>query len=295
MELRGAIVISTYSRAALFEKCIKSIYGASKNENYQKIIIVQKGNLEILKTVRQYIDQKTTIVNIDGKNKSALENICFNYFLALNLAFEVYQCDWVLEIEDDTVISDDTFIFIENIVNKYLNNKKFRGINLGSTNKEVEFNNSYSLLRNSFHASQGVLTRQSWKKIKSRRIRKKIGKFPLDWCIENYWKTGFVVTPNISRCMNYGWVDGTHVSRDPEQDLFIRLMGSWEAYKPQLDFKLKNIEHFWNGNVPEYESREDLKYFIKYVISFFTQNSLFIELYKRLRNLKRFLLNRPSI
>ena len=295
MSYKGAIVLSAYSRISLFEKCLKSIYSATNSEKYKKILIVQNGNSEISKIAHKYFDQKTSIISLDGENRSALENICFNYWVALNTAFEINKCDWVLEIEDDTEIASDTFIFIENIMDNYFNNLKFRGINLGSTNDDIKYNNSYSLLRNSFHASQGVLTRHSWERINARRIRRQIGKFPLDWCVEPYWRTGFVVTPNVSRCMNYGWIGGTHVSNDPQQDLFVGLQNSWNSHRPQENFHLVNINHNWNGNITPYNGEEDFKYFLKYIYSYISNNARFIKMYKKARNVKRTLLRRPNV
>lgn len=295
MKTSGAVILSTYSRSELFEKSLESIYQASGHEKYKKIIVIQNGFPNSIDILRPFLDENTSVIMIDGKRRSPLQNICFNYLLALEIAFDKFQCDWVLELEDDTVIAEDTFVLIEDVMSSHYFDPKFRGINLGTTNQNIKFQNSYSLLRSSFHASQGLMTRKSWKKVNSRSMRRKYGKFPMDWSLESYWKTGFVATPNISRCMNFGWQNGTHVAADPNQKIFVELEASWSMQQNQKRFHLYNVPHSWNGNSRLYLTAENWKYFCSYFLSYFTQNSFYLDSYRKVRNIKRFFLNRPKV
>jgi hypothetical protein len=209
---KGAFVLATYQRPEILGKVLQSIYGANNSSDFHKVIVFQGNNEKSLDIINRFKDEATILIRVSGKDKSPLENITNNYLLGLEVAFEYLAVDYAIEVEDDSVIAPHTLDFIDQIYKKYNSKRKFRGINLGSYESRRELNGTYSLLRTGFHATHGVIVRRSWKFISRRRITTRIRTSPLDSTVEAYWKTGFSVTPNLSLCENFGWLNGTHAS-----------------------------------------------------------------------------------
>lgn len=292
---RGAIILSTFNRFDLLHKCLSSIFAADKSSEILKIFVLQGYFSESREIVEYFQDNKTTVICVEGLYKTPLENIMKNYMMAIDMAFNNFDCDWILELEDDSVIAEDSLIFIDKIYKLFEGDPHFRGINLSTTNSDKRFNNSYSKLRSSFHGHAGVIPKKSWEKINKRSLRKKLSKYPFDWCVEPYWKTGFTVTPNVSRCMNFGWIQGTHASNDPNQEIFIQLMKSWKSWAKQENFYLFNIKHFWNQPVPLFDDKQWIFYTFHYFTSKLTHTDFYRRAYFGMRNFKRFILRRELL
>lgn len=292
---RGAIVLSTFNRFELFQGCLNSIFAADENSEILKIFVLQGYYRESLDIIRQFQDCKTTVICVEGFYKSPLENIMKNYMMAIEMAFDDFQCDWILELEDDTIIAEDALLFIDQVYRKFERDRYFRGINLSTTNDEKLFNNSFSKLRTSFHGHAGVIPKRTWEKINKSSLRKKLNKYPFDWCVEPYWKTGYTVTPNVSRCMNFGWIQGTHASNDPDQEIFKKLRKSWDSWEKQNNFVSLDIKHFWNHPVPLFNTRHSKSYAFKYFVSKLTNTDAYRSLYLNMRNFKRFILRRQRL
>jgi hypothetical protein len=291
---QGAIVLATFSRSKLLKECLKSIYSDPDARLCHKVIVLQTGSLEVEKIVGKYSDEKTIVVRVDGTGKSPLANITSNYWKGLQVAFDVIGVDWVLELEDDAIISKDTIKFIRYAFGKYGSSYLFRGVNLGSLEIAKE-KGGYSLLRSSFHADSGMMTKLSWKIIKLMRIKNRLMNTPLDWNIEPFWKTGFVVTPNNSKCMNYGWINGTHVEANPNQEHFRKLDRSWKLKDWTPPYSHKQIQHSWPNADKEFALSQEPKYIIQFMFSIISHSYFYRSTYKKMRNFKRYIMNRDQI
>ena len=116
---RGVVVLSAYSRENLVDQCLESIYSADSSSFVHKLITYQSGFPEVDKVISKYENQKTSILRVNGENRSKLQNMNFNYWNGFEVAFEVYDAEWVLCVEEDAILSKDVFLFIDEIFNRF--------------------------------------------------------------------------------------------------------------------------------------------------------------------------------
>ena len=226
MTTRG-IVIFAYSRGELLNDCIISVLNARSSENWKKIVVYQRGFSEVEKIVDKYADKFDTVIKINKQFEEALANINYNRFAGTFYCFDVIKCEYVLGIEEDTIVSYDALSFIDEIYTRYSKSRAFRGINLGSHQPVSSENQStYSLLRFGLQGQGGVLTRNTWSKLFSDKLYIDISKEGWDSKFEYFIKSGFMVTPNASRILDRGW-GGTHAPSDPKSPYFERMSKSW--------------------------------------------------------------------
>jgi hypothetical protein len=82
-----------------------------------------------------------------------------------------------------------------------------------------------------------------------------------------YLKTGFMVTPNLSKAMNYGWIDGTHVKLDDHTSLFFQaLEKSWKINLPVSEYMRCDVHHSWRGDVQNYTNSNSIKPWIRFIM-----------------------------
>ena len=283
----GVVVLSTYSREILLDQCLDSIYSADESEFVQKLITYQTGFLEVADVVTNYEDIRTSVIRVDGKNRSKLQNINLNYWNGFEVAFGVYNADWVLCVEEDAILSPDVFKFIDEIYGEFSRRAFFRGINLGSLENDPLLNGTYSLLRYGIHGSAGVITRRSWKILKLLGTKNKLVHFPFDSATEKYWRTGFMVTPNITKTLNFGWIDGTHTESDSSQPHFVRMQESWNQYSSTSKHTLENTHHSWGVQTRVFKLREQPRAYLKFLLGLFLDKRWYFRMRKQLSSIKR--------
>jgi hypothetical protein len=289
---KGAFVLATYQRPEILGKVLQAIYTANKSSDFEKVIVFQGNNEKSLEIINQFKDEATVLVRVSGKDKSPLENITNNYLLGLEIAFEYLAVDYVVEVEDDSVIAPNTLEFIDEIYKKYNSKRRFRGINLGSYENREDLDGTYSLLRTGFHATHGVIVRRSWKFISRRRITTRIRTSPLDSTVEAYWKTGFSVTPNLSLCENFGWLNGTHASGNSKD---IHYQSISESFNLQTGTKIwseSTVEHSWNPKAITYIWKDNLKFQINYWVDALKKTHLGVKIDNGLKVAKKSLKHR---
>ena len=112
---KGAFVLATYQRPEILSTVLQAIYGADNSSNYNKVIIFQGNDEKSLEIINHFKDEATILVRVSGKDRSPLENITNNYLMGLEIAFEYLAVDYVIEVEDDSVIAPHTLEFIDQI------------------------------------------------------------------------------------------------------------------------------------------------------------------------------------
>ena len=264
----GVINLQTYSRPHLVAKCLESIYAMEKAVNYHKIIVLQVGNREVEELVYDYADSKTQIIEVDGTERSPLQNMNFNRWLALEEAFKHKEVNWVLSIEEDVEVARESLLFIEQIYQQFCFEKKFRGINLGSILENPELLNTYSLQRFGVHGCGSVLTRRTWRLVKLSLIEKTTRDFPLDGALEGLVKSGFMVNPNITMYLDRGWDSGTHNKHTGEETHYVLNEKSWKTRqsKTTLSFERFDIQIPWRSDCIIYQSKDNPVHTMKWVI-----------------------------
>ncbi len=192
------------------------------------------------------------IVETGGTRETVLANINFNRILGMRLAFEDFKADFVLGIEEDATVSPDSLLFIKTVFNQHRYRRNFMGINLGSIeSRDRNEISGYSRLRYGLQGQAGGLTKSAWRRCE--KLFKNFDDANVGWDsqIEYYLKTGYMVTPNVSRMCDFGWQDGSHATSNPDDFHFKSLRDNWisHALPETLVYKEIPTPHFWRKDV----------------------------------------------
>lgn len=259
-----AIVVTTFCRPEILDKCLASIINANTEQQFPIVIIWQVGDLETSDVLAKYEDNIDHLIKIRSLGKTPLENINMNRILGTHFAFNYLKCEFVIGIEEDSMISSDALDFCNNVWHRYRGNRKFRGINLGSFElPSIAAEKDYSLIRYGTNGQAGGISKRVWSNYNFHQMMKNASAIAFDSMLENYMKTGFVVTPNRSRYVNFGW-DGTHAPKDKEDSFYKRIEASWLSSPSDLssDYKLRNITHSWREDAIIYRKIMNFKYIV---------------------------------
>jgi hypothetical protein len=262
------IVVFCHSRAKLLDKCLKSIQSANVDSVWKILVVYQIGDNPVARVINKHIRMIDYLISLNSDFDFPLGNINKNRYIGTQFAFDTLGGKLVLGIEEDNIISTDSLKFIDCIYNKYKKFRAFRGINLGSIEQKSDATLSgYSILRFGIHGSAGVLTDRSWKYIK----KKKLLNFDFqkvndawDARIEFYLKSGFMVTPNLSRNLDLGY-GGTFAPASKNDPYFVKIGKSWVGNRNLLDLTYTHIQinHNWRFDSISYKPINNLFYFIR--------------------------------
>lgn len=262
------IVVFCHSRAKLLEKSLASICKANGFSEWKLVVVHQKGYPDVEKVLKKYKNYINTLVSVEPCLNFALGNINYNRILGTKIGFEALRADYVLGVEEDNLISVDALRFIEFAYKKYNKFGSFRGINLGSIEygKEVA-KEGYSLLRFGLHGSAGVLTKKTWIDIKKRKLLEfdlTNPNFAWDAKIEFYLKTGFMVTPNLSRNLDIGY-GGTFAPATKADLYFKAIRKSWYKKNTRLGVKYRKIQikHNFRKDSVEFKKSHSIVYVLR--------------------------------
>lgn len=250
-----SVVFFAYSRPELLANSVNSFNLATNSSSWEKVLVWQSGFEEMRSKVQDLRSSFDLIVETKGNQNTVLANINFNRVLGMRLAFDELKADFVLGIEEDAVVSTDSLVFIEQICKKFQDARNFMGINLGSVEPRSEHDlKGYSRLRYGLQGQAGGVTKNAWKRCHGLLKAYDIENVGWDSRLEFYLKTGFMVTPNVSRMNDYGWINGTHSSADSNNIHFQLLRQS--QFEGILDSELVYeeipIHHTWRKDVTLY-------------------------------------------
>jgi hypothetical protein len=262
---RGAILVNTFSRAESLKKCLESIQKANKDFSFPVFIVLQNGYPEVKEVLKAQEHAIKKIVEVEGGNRTPLENINWNRYLGYEILFDDEKFDWVIAIEEDVAIAPDALKFATQIVDRYSQDPSFKGINFGSREPfNLKNSNTYSLLRYGLHGQASLLPKSSWNKFPHKRMKRKFSTHGFDSLIEFNLKMGFMVTPNLSRSLDMGW-DGTHVPSDSSDPYFVEMAASYVGDRiPNFEaYELHSINHQWRSDIRIYRRNETLSFIIQ--------------------------------
>jgi hypothetical protein len=268
MKRQKIIVVFCHSRAKLLNQCLSSIVNANGFNDWKLVVVHQKGYVNVEKILKNYKSSIHTLISVEPRFNFALGNINYNRILGTKFGFEILNGDYLLGVEEDNLISVDALNFIDFVYNKYENHNSFRGINLGS----IEFGKlisreGYSLLRFGQHGSAGVLTKKTWRNIKKRKLFDfdlSNVNFAWDAKIEFYLKSGFMVTPNLSRNLDLGY-GGSFAPASKKDPYFYAIRKSWFSSKTKIniDYKKIQVKHRWRVDSIEFRRVHSIIYFMR--------------------------------
>ncbi len=262
----GAILLATHSRPVELRNCLNSATGQDGSIKPTLVVLHQRGNPEVREVIEEYKSKIDYLVEMDAFGKTPLENINFNRILGYKICFDYLNFDWVLAIEEDIVIAKDSFNFCQQIIRRYWDNSKFRGVNLGSYEiVDQSLRDTYSKLSYGLHGQAGAITRKTWKKLNRSQLIGRSSIEGFDAQVENYFKRGFFITSNASRYLDFGW-NGTHAAPNPNNEYYLRLQQSWvNVDLPSSgDFRHLQIKHNWRRDAINYNFKSRITSFFKY-------------------------------
>lgn len=254
------ILIISNSRHNIISKCIESVLQLENSQAWKKIHVHQTGHA--LTTKQFYKYQKHFDVNIftEPKYSNNLANINHNRMLGYQIAFDLLGADNVLGIEEDTVMAKDSLVFSDFILSKYSKNSRFRGINFGSNEMDSSVEkNTYSLLRFGIQGQASLITKKTWGKLPKARLFDYDCGEGWDSPIEFLLKTGFMVTPNSSRMLDYGWISGTHAPINKRDSYYLKMHKSFLKSTSHISttYKHKQIKHSSRIDLIEYKPQDN--------------------------------------
>lgn len=258
------IIINAFSRAESLERCLASIQISSTNFEIPVVVIHQLGSTEVGEILLDYSSFISQVRPVNGEGRTPLENINHNRLLGYQIAFDEYNADWVIAIEEDVILSKDAINFASYTLDRFAKNHFFRGINFGSREPfSPQLIGTFSLLRYGMHGQGSVIGRKTWNYIVKRRIEKNFSTHGFDSLVENHLKTGFMVTPNLSRSLDTGW-DGTHMPSDKNDDYFIEMKESFvgENEAPRQYHQL-DLLHRWREDIEVYKLHKTLRFILR--------------------------------
>ncbi len=286
---RGLINLATYSRPELLKKCLSSIASAEKSQSYPKLTVLQNGDAEVSRNVNEFADQQTQIIEVDGTQRTPLQNINHNRWLSWKTGFQNSDIDWMLSVEEDVVLHPSTLLFVEQILSKYSGRPQFRGINLASRLNDTANLGTFSELRFGLHGCGAVITRETWDLFTKFEFGDKLETEPLDALIEPILKTGYMVTPNLSLLEDFGWYKGTHTSSDSTDVHYVEISNSFKANRlpPSFEFQLKPVNPQWRSDCILYSDADDFYFKVKLLIVPILRSHFYTWTYSNLRKLSR--------
>jgi hypothetical protein len=281
--VKFVVVFFAFNRPDLLRLSVESFNKAEQSSQWQRILVWQRGSAQMRSEVEMLEKFFDIIVETRGNKLTVLSNINFNRILGMRVAYEDLEADFVLGIEEDSMISNDSLVFIQHVYQKYKKYNKFMGVNLGSLESRASNNiNGYTRLRYGLQGQAGGVTKNAWKtceKLLSSFDKDKVG---WDSRIEYYLKTGFMVTPNVSRMNDLGWNGGTHAPSDPNHNHYRLLRENWLG-----DLTVENksyleipIVHSWRSDITQFKLSTS-------IAPFFRRYSLIRRMVLTLKNLIR--------
>lgn len=246
------IIVNAFSRAASLRNCLESIKHANEDFKIPVVIILQLGFPEVSEVITYYSSDISLIKTIDGIGRTPLENINHNRLVAYEIGFNDFMADWVIAIEEDVLVSKDSLNFITFAVEKYRNDPFFRGVNLGSREPfDDSLFNTYSKLRYGMHGQASVIGKRTWNYIERKQVFKKFSKHGFDSLVELHLRSGFMVTPNLSRSLDTGW-DGTHMP-EKNDNYFTEIRASFVGkHSNPSEYIRRDINHRWRDDIEIY-------------------------------------------
>ena len=272
--IRIGVLVITYNRPQLFEKCLASVVAANNSRKFPVVVVRQKSDADYSEIFANGNNGINQLIEVDGSIRNTEENINYNRGLGMKKVFEEFDCDFVITLEDDAIVKNTAFDFCFLAAEEFGSNPRFKGVNFGSRipyAKDLEF--TYSKLRYGCHGPASMVSRRVWKKFKLDGNAVKSGKIAWDGWVEAYLKTGFMITPNLSMYMDLG-TSGTHTSDFTSDSYFAELQNSFvDSIDNCSKIKLSQQEHSWRRDSIAYKRYQDFEYRLRYSVNSIRQKS----------------------
>jgi hypothetical protein len=168
-------------------------------------------------------------------------------------------------------------VFVLESWSRYKNVKRFRGANLGSLESGTLIDpHGYSKIRFGVHGPAFMITRKTWLESDLKHLRDSGFVTLYDGYLESWIKTGFMVTPNLSRFKDLG-IGGTHTPTSSADPYFKKMSESFNRESNVGKFREIEITHSWREDAKAFHKRANLYYDLLNITRYFQKKSQFSE------------------
>ena len=140
-----ATLLICHTRQEHLRKVLSAIENSDRPTRSPLVIYLQDSPLEVLSIINNYTIENKFVVTSDGLFfKTTQQAINHNIYNGLKFAFDEFEIDACIVLEDDIVIAPDFYSFFVGILDLFRISKNFRGVNGFSIEKNPsEGNGSY--------------------------------------------------------------------------------------------------------------------------------------------------------
>jgi hypothetical protein len=281
------LAIICHSRPELLENCLESLFRAAGIQSYRLILIQQIGNSAVSEVVRRHKSEFDLVIEVK-RSGDPIQNISENRYLAYQTGFDHFSAEFMIVLEDDVQISQDSLVFAEAVFDRFKRQSDFRGFNFGSGIPYSQENaETFSKVRYALQGPASLMTKKTWKHYDPDELLKKAEYEIFDGTIETYIQSGFVVMPNASRYCDFGFM-GTHATGDPSTGYFTKLSASWVGLHHQnFVFPRENyLDQNWRHDCIEYKRWQNPYFLLRDWAVFHRENTFINCLLQFVRSLK---------
>lgn len=253
-------VITSFNRPGLFKLSLESLL--MQEEVYGVIAVYhidsEKGDqnqLVVNELSAKYSDRLVAIA-VSGSNRSPIENMNLNRYIAVEYAFNKRGATHVLAIEDDIELDKNASLFCKEIFKKCSDDKMFMSINLGSRVTSWQGSSQFAYKRVCYGLSgQGsCMPKKTWVKAKKLGLLSNLGVVGMDRLLEPLLRIGYTVVPIGSMYIDHG-IAGTHSPKLGTDPYYIELKESYQARLSKASFSVfedRETSYIWREDCIPY-------------------------------------------
>lgn len=273
-----ATLLICHTRQEHLRKVLSAIENSDRPTRSPLVIYLQDSPLEVLSIIKNYTIENKFVVTSDGLFfKTTQQAINHNIYNGLKFAFDEFEIDACIVLEDDIVIAPDFYSFFIGILDLFRISKNFRGVNGFSIEKNPsEGNGSY--VRVNYGLGWGwAITRDTFQSVSKYWNGSENQHW--DFILEPYLRTGFVVNPIRSRILNIGFDESaTHTKSDSQ--LGFKILESYQSLSTFQTNQLKETESqfLWRQDCIRISQRTKLVENLIYLIGWISYGLQRIEL-----------------
>ena len=256
-----SVVLKTFNRPELLKKCLHSLFECTGFRGHKLIVIHQTGNEEVAGILEDFKSEIHSLVQTRPSGSNVESCITNNTMLGFWLAFDFWQADYVLALEEDVQIGKDALEFAYQMFIKYRLDGRFRGVNLGSVlPRSLDRYSTYTRTRYGLHGPAGMITRSTWNDLDLQKLSG-VSADNFDALMEFNLKSGFMVAPNNSRYLDRGFV-GTHSTKlDQASSYFTGLESSFVSVdSTEMSYRENAEDPNWRRDCKIYSPSENWIY-----------------------------------
>lgn len=223
---KPTILVLTFQRYKHLKEVIKALSGASEVSNFNVVFLIQDHKVEILQLCEMSKFKHKSILRISPPiNWQTYRKINMNMRVGASFIFDHMKTPWGIFLEDDIKLEKDSLVFFQMVENSFGSNPNYRATNAFSRMpRKIDPDESSHFVRLNYGVGWGwSLNLKNYSIISDYWTGYE--KQHWDGFLEPFFRTGFVVNPWQSRCINIG-LEGSGSHTGIQLELFNEMQES---------------------------------------------------------------------